>query len=98
MRINTYLDYVRGFLGGSVVKNLPADAGNTGLTPGLGKSPEVENGNLLQYPCPGNPMDRRPWWARVYGVAKSWTHRAHTHADSARWILKVQRLKKQPSP
>ena len=98
MRINTYLDYVRGFLGASVVKNLPADAGNTGLIPGLGKSPEVENGNPLQCPCLGNPMDRRAWWARVYGVAKSWTQGAHTHADSARWILQVQRLKKQPLP
>ena len=74
MRTNTYVDDVRGFLGGSVAKNLPANAGNTGLIPALGKSPEVENGNPLQYPCPGNPMDRRAWWARVYGVAKSWTH------------------------
>ena len=31
------------------------------------------NGNPLQYSCPGNPMDRRAWWATVQGVAKSRT-------------------------
>jgi len=37
------------FPGGSVVKNLPANAGNTGTIPGLGKSPGGGNGNPLQY-------------------------------------------------
>ena len=51
------------FPGGSVVKNLPADAGDAGdasLIPGLGRSPGVGNGNPLQYSCLGNPMDREP--------------------------------------
>ena len=41
-----------------MVKNPPANAGDAGLTPGLGRSPEEENGNALQYSCLENPMDR----------------------------------------
>ena len=40
-----------GFPGGSVVKNLPANAGDMGLTPGLGRSPEEGNSYPLQYSC-----------------------------------------------
>jgi len=36
-----------GFPGGSVIKNLPANAGNTGLIPGPGRSPGEGNGYLL---------------------------------------------------
>ena len=42
-----------GFPGGSVVKNLPANAGNTGSIPGSERSPEDGNGNPLQYSCLG---------------------------------------------
>ena len=49
----------RGFAGDSVVKNLPASAGNMGLIPGLGRSPGEGNGNPLQYCCLENPMDQR---------------------------------------
>ena len=49
------------------------DAGDTGSIPGSGRSPGEENGNLLQYSCLENPMDRGAWWATVHGVAKSWT-------------------------
>ena len=55
-----------GFPGGSVVKNLPAKAGDTrdmGLIPGLERSPGGGNGNLLQYCCLENPMDTGAWWA-----------------------------------
>ena len=62
-----------GFPGGSVVKNPPANAGDVGLIPGLGRSPGKGNGNPLQYSCLENPMDRRAWWAAIYGVAQSWT-------------------------
>ena len=48
----------QGFPGGSVVKNLPANAGDTGSIPGSGRSPGGEHGNPLQYSCLGNPMDR----------------------------------------
>ena len=63
----------RGFPGGSVVKNPPANAGDLGSIPGSRRSPGGGNGNPLQYSCPGNPVDRGAWWATVHGVAKSWT-------------------------
>ena len=53
-----------------MVKNTPADAGDTGSIPGLGRSPGVGNGNPFQYSCLGNPMDGGVWWATVHGVAK----------------------------
>ena len=56
-----------------VVKNLPASAGDAGLIPGLGRSPRGGNGNLLQYYCLENPMDRGAWWAVVCWVVTSWT-------------------------
>ena len=59
------------FLGGSVVKNLPAHAGDLGLIPGLGRSPGGANGNALQYSCLENSMYRGAWLATVHGVAKS---------------------------
>ena len=62
-----------GFSGGSVVKNLPANAGDTGSIPGLGRSPGEENCNPLQYSGWENPMDRGAWWATVHGVTNSWT-------------------------
>ena len=53
---------VPGFPGGSVVKNLPANVGNSGSVPGLGRSLGEGNGNPLQSSCLGNPMDRGAWW------------------------------------
>ena len=52
-----------------MVKNLPANTGNTGdlgSNPGLGRCPREGNGNLLQYSCLGNPMDRGAWQARLF--------------------------------
>ena len=54
-----------------VVKNLPANAGDTGSIPGLGRSSGEGNGNPLQYSCLRNPMDRGVWWAIVHGVARA---------------------------
>ena len=62
------------FPGGSVVKNLPANAGDirdAGLIPGLGRSPEGGHDNPLQCSCPENPMDRGAWQATVDRVAMS---------------------------
>ena len=65
-----------GFPGGTVVKNLPANAGDAedmGSIPVSGRSPGEGNGNLLQYSCLENPMDRGAWRAAVHRVAKSQT-------------------------
>ena len=59
-----------GSPGGSVVKNLPANAGGTGSIPRPGRSSGEGNGNPLWYSCLGNPMDREAWWATVQGVTK----------------------------
>ena len=58
------------------VKNLPANAGDTGdmgSIPRSGGCPRGEHGNLHQYSCLENPMDGGAWWATVHGVAKSRT-------------------------
>ena len=60
------------YLYGSAVKNLPANAGDAGLIPGLGRSPGGGD-NPLQYSCLGNPIDRGAWWATVHGVSRSQT-------------------------
>ena len=56
--------------GGSVVKNVLANAGNMGSIPGSGRSPGEGNGNPPQYSHLGNPMDRGAWQAIVLGVEK----------------------------
>ena len=58
-----------GFPGGSVVKNPPANAGDTGLIPESGRPSGEGNGNLLQCSRLGNPMNRGAWWATVCRVA-----------------------------
>ena len=58
------------FPGGWVVKNVPANAGDSGLTPGSRRSPGEGNGDSLQYSCLGNPTARGAWWPIVHGVAK----------------------------
>ena len=55
------------FPGGSMVKNLPANAGDTGSIPGSGRSPGRGRGNPVQYSCLENPMDREAWWSTVHG-------------------------------
>ena len=57
-------------------------ARDTGSIPGSGRSPGEGNGNLLQYSCLENSMDRGAWWATVHGVTKSQTRLiTHTHKD-----------------
>ena len=73
-----------GFLGGTVVKNLPAnaeDARDMGSIPGLGRSPGEGNDGPLQYSCLENPTDRGAWWATVHGVTKRIRHN---------WVTKQQ--------
>ena len=58
---------------GAVVKNLSADAEDprdAGSIPGSRRSPGVGNGNLPQYSCLENYMDRGAWWATVHGLQR----------------------------
>ena len=81
--------FLEGFSHGSVVKNLPAnagdagDAGDSGSIPGSGKSPGGGNGNPFQYSYLENPMDGGAWQAAVHGVTKSWMW-LNVHAFSRR--------------
>ena len=75
----------RAFPGGAVVKNSPANAGDSrdaGSIPGsgipywgspAGRCPTIGNGNPLQYSFLKNPMDREAWQGTVHGVTKSQT-------------------------
>ena len=76
-----------GLLGGSMVKNLPANAGNIGdigLIAGWGRSPAEENDNPFQDSCLEDPMGRGSWWAMVQGVGKSQTSQhTHTHTHTS---------------
>ena len=76
------------FSSGSDDKESAYNVGNSGLIPGLGRSPGRGNDNLLQYSCLENSVDRGAWRATVHGVAKSrtrlrdfHTHR-HTHTHT----------------
>ena len=53
-----------------MVKNLLANAGDTGWIPELGRSPEKEMATHSSGSCLGNPMDRGAWRATAHGVAK----------------------------
>ena len=63
--------YSIDFPGGSDGKASAYNAGDRGLIPGSGRSPEEGNGNPLQYSCLENTMDGGAWWAKVHGVSKS---------------------------
>ena len=71
--ITDYCANNEGFPGGSVVKNPPANVGDVGSIPGLGRSPREGNGNPLQYSCLENSMGRGAWRGIVHGVTKSQT-------------------------
>ena len=79
------------FRGGTLVKNLPANAGDAndaGLIPVLGRYLGGGNGHPLQYSCLENSMGRGDWRVTVHGVAKSqtwlgdWPHIFEYHAYS----------------
>ena len=75
------------FLGlpdGSAGNESACNAGNTGLIPGLGRSPGEVNGNPLQYSCLENPTNRGAWRATVHGVSKNQTWLSTTHSTS--WL------------
>ena len=82
-----------GFPCGSVVKNLPASAGNEGSNRGSGRCPGEGNNKLLHSFCLGNPMDRGAWWATLHRVTKSQTglkHLSmHAYTQAGNWGLQT---------
>ena len=72
-KARNYCVLVLDFPGGSDSKDSACDTVEQGSIPGSGRSPGEENGNLLQYSCLENPMDRGAWSAMVHRVAKSQT-------------------------
>ena len=63
----------KDFPGGAMVKNPPANAGDSGEVgsiSGSGRSPGGGNGNSLQYSCLKDSLDRGAWQATVHGVTK----------------------------
>ena len=84
--LNLYRLCITDFPGGSVIKNLPAnaaDAKDVGSFPRSGRSPGVGNGNPLQYSCLENSIGRNIWQATVQVATKSWdtTERLGTYSD-----------------
>ena len=76
-----------------MVKNQPADAGDTGdvgWIPGSGRSPEA-NGSPLQYSCLENPMDRGAWQATIHGITESQT-RLSMQETVIMWLLNIFKL------
>ena len=61
-----------------MVKNPPANVGDTGSIPGLGRSPGEMNGNPLQCCCLENPMDRGAW-TQCMGSQRVGHDRSHLH-------------------
>ena len=70
IRLNSTYFVSTGLSCGTVVKNLPANAGNAGSIPGSGRSSGEGNGNVFQYSCLGNPMDRGVWQPIGHEVSK----------------------------
>ena len=54
-----------------MVKNSSANTGDVDLIPGLGRSPGKGNGNLLQYSCLENSMDRGAWQSTIHGITEA---------------------------
>ena len=83
--------------GGSVVKNLPANArvaGDVHLVPGLERFPGEGKGNPLHYSCLENSMDRGAWQAIVHGITElDMTEQliVHTHTHTHTHTHKCKR-------
>ena len=65
--------YQSGFFGNSEIKNLSADAGDVGLKPGSGRSPEEGNGNPLQHSCLEIPRTEEPGRLQSMGLRSDTT-------------------------
>ena len=65
-----FLGLLQDFPGGSDSKESACNAGDLDLISEMGRFLGEGNGNVLQYSCLGNSMDRGAWWATVKGVAE----------------------------
>ena len=77
---------IQSFPGGAVIKNQPANAGDTGDAGSIPGSRSLRegNGNPLQSSCLGNPTGRGAWKATVHGV---------TESDTTKQLSTTQQLK-----
>ena len=78
----SWREWQLAYVKSQLVKNPPANAGDItdiGSIPGSRRSPGEENGNPLQYSCPGNPMNRGAWQATVHGISKELDMNERTH-------------------
>ncbi|XDC51290.1 hypothetical protein R6Z07M_002472 [Ovis aries] len=106
LTLEGYIMLRLGFPGGAVMKDPPANAGDTNSTPGMGRCPEEGNGNPLQHSCLGNTMARAAWQVAVHGVTKSQTQLITTQPPispcnslpSAWWPLNIHRAHLKPIP
>ena len=80
-----------------MVKDPPANAGDAGSVPGLGRYPGEGCGNPLQYSCLGNPADSGAWQATVHEVAKELdkTKQLNNNQDNCNWKHMVVELKER---
>ena len=86
---------IRGFPDGSVVKNPPANTGDTGLITRLRRSPGGGNGSPLQYSCLENPMGRGDWPATVHRASKWAGHSLVTKQQQQQLQIKETGVKKK---
>ena len=99
MHTHIYISVVytcMGFPGGSVMKNLPANAGAASSIPGSGISPGGGNGNPLQYYCQENPMDRgactvcySSWGCKESDPTEQLSMHTHRHRHTNTYIYIV---------
>ena len=89
--------HLSGFPGGTGGKESACHAGDVrdeGSIPGSGRSSGGGHGNLLQYSCLENPMDRGAWQATVHRATNSQTRlkrlSTHTHVPTYHHISKFQ--------
>ena len=71
-----------------MVKNLPANAGDVDLIPGLGRCPGEGNGNPPQYSSLENSMDRGAWWATAHKATESQSQLStHMHTQYGKTLV-----------
>ena len=79
-----------GFPGGAMLKNPAANKGDVGLIPWSEKSPGVESGNLFQYSCMENFLDRGAWWATNHMVGKESDMTGQLSTASLNEVIRVE--------